>query len=118
MVNKKAEIIRVYLPPDTNCLLSVADHCLRSRHYVNVIVAGKQPSLNYLAPEEAILHCTRGIGIWEWASNDDGDPDVVMACCGDIPTLETLAAVDILRQRASHAADPRGQRGRPDAPPA
>ncbi|MGA8015443.1 MAG: phosphoketolase family protein [Candidatus Dormiibacterota bacterium] len=98
VVNKKAEIIRVYLPPDTNCLLSVADHCLRSRHYVNVIVAGKQPSLNYLAPDAAILHCTRGIGIWEWASNDDGDPDVVMACCGDIPTLETLAAVDILRR--------------------
>ncbi len=98
VVNKKAEIIRVYLPPDTNCLLSTADHCLRSRHYVNVIVAGKQPSLNYLGPEEAILHCTRGIGIWEWASNDEGDPDVVMGCCGDVPTLETLAAVDILRR--------------------
>ncbi len=97
VVNKKAEVIRVYLPPDTNCLLSVADHCLRSRHYVNVIVAGKQPSLNYLSMEEATLHCTRGIGIWDWASNDDGEPDVVMACCGDIPTLETLAAVDILR---------------------
>ena len=96
-VNKKAEVIRVYLPPDTNCLLSVADHCLRSRQYVNVIVAGKQPSLNYLSMNDAILHCTRGIGIWDWASNDDGDPDVVMACCGDIPTLETLAAVDILR---------------------
>jgi xylulose-5-phosphate/fructose-6-phosphate phosphoketolase len=98
VVNKKAEVIRVYLPPDTNCLLSVGDHCLRSRHYVNVIVAGKQPSLNYLSMEEAILHCTRGIGIWDWASNDGGDPDVVMGCCGDIPTLETLAAVDILRQ--------------------
>ncbi|HTW08379.1 MAG TPA: phosphoketolase family protein [Acidimicrobiales bacterium] len=97
VVNKKAEVIRVYLPPDTNCLLSVADHCLRSRQYVNVIVAGKQPSLNYLSMDEAILHCTRGIGIWEWASNDDGDPDVVLACCGDIPTLETLAAVDLLR---------------------
>jgi len=97
VVNKKAEVIRVYLPPDTNCLLSVADHCLRSRHYVNVIVAGKQPSLNYLTMDEATLHCTRGIGIWDWASNDDGEPDVVMACCGDIPTLETLAAVDILR---------------------
>jgi xylulose-5-phosphate/fructose-6-phosphate phosphoketolase len=97
VVNKKAEVIRVYLPPDTNCLLSVADHCLRSRQYVNVIVAGKQPSLNYLSMDEAVLHCTRGIGIWDWASNDDGDPDVVMACCGDIPTLETLAAVDILR---------------------
>jgi xylulose-5-phosphate/fructose-6-phosphate phosphoketolase len=98
VVNKKAEIIRVYLPPDANCLLSVTDHCLRSRDYVNVIVAGKQPSLDYLSMDDAILHCTRGIGIWEWASNDDGDPDVVMACCGDIPTLETLAAVDILRR--------------------
>jgi xylulose-5-phosphate/fructose-6-phosphate phosphoketolase len=98
VVNKKAEVIRVYLPPDTNCLLSVADHCLRSHNYVNVIVAGKQPSLNYLAMDDAVLHCTRGIGIWDWASNDDsGEPDVVMACCGDIPTLETLAAVDILR---------------------
>jgi xylulose-5-phosphate/fructose-6-phosphate phosphoketolase len=99
VVNKKAEIIRVYLPPDANCLLSVADHCLRSRHYVNVVVAGKQPALNYLSMEEAVLHCTRGIGIWEWASSDDGgEPDVVLACCGDIPTLETLAAVDLLRR--------------------
>ena len=98
VVNKKAEVIRVYLPPDTNCLLSVADHCLRSRHYVNVIVAGKQPSLNYLSMQDAVLHCTRGIGTWDWASNDEGDPDVVMACCGDVPTLETLAAVDILRR--------------------
>jgi xylulose-5-phosphate/fructose-6-phosphate phosphoketolase len=98
VVNKKAEIIRVYLPPDTNCLLSVADHCLRSRHYVNVIVAGKQPQLNYLSMDDAILHCTRGIGIWEWASNDEGEPDVVMACCGDVPTLEVLAAVAILRE--------------------
>jgi xylulose-5-phosphate/fructose-6-phosphate phosphoketolase len=98
VVNKKAEIIRVYLPADTNCLLSVADHCLRSRHYVNVIVAGKQPQLNYLSMDDAILHCTRGIGIWEWASNDEGEPDVVMACCGDVPTLEVLAAVAILRQ--------------------
>ena len=97
VVNKKAGVIRVYLPPDTNCLLSVADHCLRSRQYVNVIVAGKQPSLNYLSMPDAVLHCTRGIGIWDWASNDGGDPDVVMACCGDVPTLETLAAVDILR---------------------
>ncbi len=98
VVNKKAEIIRVYLPPDTNTLLSVADHCLRSRHYVNVMVAGKQPQLNYLSMNDAVLHCTRGIGIWEWASNDEGDPDVVLACCGDVPTLETLAAVAILRQ--------------------
>jgi xylulose-5-phosphate/fructose-6-phosphate phosphoketolase len=97
VVNKKAEIIRIYLPPDTNCLLSVGDHCLRSRHYVNVIVAGKQPALNYLSAEEAVLHCARGVGIWEWASNDDGDPDVVLACCGDIPTLETVAAAAILR---------------------
>jgi len=97
VVNKKAEIIRVYLPPDTNCLLSVADHCLRSRHYVNVIVAGKQPALAYLPMEDAILHCTRGVGIWEWASNDGDDPDVVLACCGDIPTLEILAAASICR---------------------
>jgi xylulose-5-phosphate/fructose-6-phosphate phosphoketolase len=100
VVNKKAEIIRVYLPPDANTLLSVADHCLRSRDYVNVIVAGKQPALQYLSMEEAILHCTRGIGIWEWASNDaDSEPDVVLACCGDVPTLETLAAAAILRER-------------------
>jgi xylulose-5-phosphate/fructose-6-phosphate phosphoketolase len=100
VTNKKAEIIRVYLPPDTNCLLSVADHCLRSRNYVNVIVAGKQPALNWLAMDDAILHCTRGIGIWTWASSDHGEePDVVMACAGDIPTLETLAAVDLLRDR-------------------
>jgi xylulose-5-phosphate/fructose-6-phosphate phosphoketolase len=100
VVNKKAEIIRVYLPPDANCLLSVADHCLRSRHYVNVIVAGKQPALQYLSMDEAILHCTRGLGIWEWASTDEGsEPDVVLACCGDVPTLETLAAAGILRER-------------------
>jgi xylulose-5-phosphate/fructose-6-phosphate phosphoketolase len=99
VVNKKAEIIRVYLPPDANTLLSVADHCLRSRHYVNVIVAGKQPELNYLSMDDAIVHCTRGLGIWEWASNDDeGEPDVVLACCGDVPTLETLAAASILRE--------------------
>jgi len=99
VVNKKAEIIRVYFPPDANCLLSVADHCLRSRHYVNVIVAGKQPSLNWLSMDDAILHCTRGIGIWDWASNDQGgEPDVVLACCGDVPTLETLAAVDLIRR--------------------
>jgi xylulose-5-phosphate/fructose-6-phosphate phosphoketolase len=100
VVNKKAEIIRVYLPPDANCLLSVADHCLRSRDYVNVIVAGKQPALDYLSMDDAITHCTRGIGIWEWASNDEGaEPDVVLACCGDIPTLETLASTAILRER-------------------
>jgi xylulose-5-phosphate/fructose-6-phosphate phosphoketolase len=97
-VNKKADIVRVYLPPDTNTLLSVAEHCLRSRHYVNVIVAGKQPALQWLDMGSAIEHCTNGIGIWEWASTDQGsEPDVVMACAGDIPTLETLAAVDLLR---------------------
>jgi xylulose-5-phosphate/fructose-6-phosphate phosphoketolase len=98
VVNKRAEVIRVYLPPDTNCLLSVADHCLRSRNYVNVIVAGKQPALTYLSMDEAVLHCTRGIGIWDWASNDGGEPDVVMACAGDVPTLETLAAVALIRE--------------------
>ena len=99
VVNKKAEVIRVYLPPDANTLLSVADHCLRSRHYVNVIVAGKQPALNYLPMDDAILHASRGIGVWDWASNDAGEPDVVMACAGDIPTLETLAAVSIIREQ-------------------
>ncbi|PYU80293.1 MAG: phosphoketolase [Acidobacteria bacterium] len=99
VVNKKADIVRVYLPPDANTLLSVADHCLRSRNYVNVIVAGKQPALQWLDMESAIEHCTNGIGIWQWASTDNGsEPDVVMACAGDIPTLETLAAVDLLRQ--------------------
>jgi xylulose-5-phosphate/fructose-6-phosphate phosphoketolase len=100
VANKKAEIIRVYLPPDANTLLSVADHCLRSRHYVNVVVAGKQPALQYLPMDEAVVHCTRGLGIWEWASNDEqGEPDVVLACCGDVPTLETLAAAAMLRER-------------------
>ena len=100
VVNKKADVVRVYLPPDANTLLSVTDHCLRSRHYVNVIVAGKQPALQWLDMESAIEHCTTGIGIWEWANTDNGvEPDVVMACCGDVPTLETLAAVDILRSR-------------------
>ena len=99
VINKKAEIVRVYLPPDTNTLLSVTDHCLRSRHYVNVIVAGKQPELQWLDMESAVKHCTAGIGIWEWASNDqDQEPDVVMACAGDVPTVETMAAVSILRK--------------------
>ena len=99
VVNKKAEIVRVYLPPDANCLLSVADHCLRSRDFINVIVAGKQPALQYLSMDEAILHCTRGVGIWEWASNDEGgEPDVVLACCGDVPTLETVCATALLRE--------------------
>jgi xylulose-5-phosphate/fructose-6-phosphate phosphoketolase len=99
VINKKAEVVRVYLPPDANTLLSVTNHCLRSLNYVNVIVAGKQPALQYLSMESAIKHCTAGIGIWEWASNDRGnEPDIIMACAGDIPTLETLAAVDLLRQ--------------------
>ncbi|MCW8129796.1 MAG: phosphoketolase family protein [Planctomycetota bacterium] len=99
VVNKKAEVIRVYLPPDPNCLLSVTDHCLRSRNYVNVVIAGKQPQPAWLTMDQAIKHCTAGIGIWDWASNDrGGEPDVVMACCGDVPTLETLAAVELLRE--------------------
>jgi xylulose-5-phosphate/fructose-6-phosphate phosphoketolase len=103
VINKKAEVIRVYLPPDANTLLSVIDHCLRSKNYVNVVVAGKQPELQYLDMESAIKHCTAGIGIWEWASNDRGsEPDVVMACCGDVPTMETLAAVELLRGYFPH----------------
>ncbi len=99
VVNKKADVIRVYLPPDANCLLSVADHCLRSRDYINVIVAGKQMQPQWLDMDSAIKHCTAGVGIWEWASNDqDGEPDVVMACAGDVPTIETLAAVEIMRE--------------------
>lgn len=99
VVNKKADIIRVYFPPDANTLLSVTDHCLRSRNYINVIVAGKQPEPQWLTMDQAIKHCTAGVSIWEWASNDKGaEPDVVMACCGDVPTMETLAAVDILRK--------------------
>ncbi|HST51357.1 MAG TPA: phosphoketolase family protein [Pyrinomonadaceae bacterium] len=99
VVNKKAEVVRVYLPPDANCLLSVTNHCLRSRNYINVIVSGKQPALQYLDMDAAVKHCTAGVGLWDWASNDEGaEPDVVMACAGDVPTLETLAAVDILRQ--------------------
>jgi xylulose-5-phosphate/fructose-6-phosphate phosphoketolase len=99
VVNKKAEVIRVYLPPDGNTLLSVTEHCVRSRNYVNVIVAGKQPAPQWLTMDQAIKHCTAGIGIWEWASSDQGsEPDVVMACCGDVPTLETLAAVQLMRQ--------------------
>ncbi|HNG04183.1 MAG TPA: phosphoketolase family protein [Nitrospira sp.] len=99
VVNKKAEVIRVYFPPDANCLLSVTDHCLRSRNYVNVVVAGKQPAPQWLTMDAAVKHCSAGLGIWEWASNDRGsEPDVVMACCGDVPTLETLAATDLLRR--------------------
>ena len=99
VVNKKAEVVRVYLPPDANTLLSVYDHCLRSRDYVNVVVAGKQPQASWLTMDEAIYHCTRGAGIWEFASNvpTGDDPDVVIAACGDVPTLEVLAAIDIIR---------------------
>ena len=101
VVNKKAEIVRVYLPPDANCLLSVMDHCLRSRHYVNVVIAGKHPAPQWLTMDAAVKHCAKGIGIWQWASNDQhAQPDVVMACCGDVPTLETLAAVSILREHS------------------
>jgi xylulose-5-phosphate/fructose-6-phosphate phosphoketolase len=99
LVNKKADVVRVYLPPDANTLLSVADHCLRSRHYINLIVAGKQPAPQWLTMDEAVAHCTTGVGEWKWASNDDGHPDVVLACCGDVPTMETLAAVTLLRVR-------------------
>ncbi|BCB90725.1 putative phosphoketolase [Phytohabitans suffuscus] len=99
VVNKKAEVVRVYLPPDANTLLSTMDHCLRSRHYINVVVAGKQDAPNWLSMDDAVLHCTRGLGIWDWASTDSGqEPDVVLACAGDVPTLETLAAADLLRQ--------------------
>jgi len=99
VMNKKAEVIRVYLAPDANCLLSITDHCLRSRNYVNVIVAGKQPALDYLSIDDAIAHCSRGLGIWQWAGTDEGrEPDVVLACAGDVPTLETLAAADLLRK--------------------
>src|SRR5580658_4360485 len=97
VANKKADVVRIYLPPDANCLLSVADHCLRSRNYINLIIAGKQPEWQWLDIESAVRHCTAGAGIWSWASNDAGDPDVVMACAGDVPTLETLAAVTLLR---------------------
>jgi xylulose-5-phosphate/fructose-6-phosphate phosphoketolase len=99
VANKKADIVRIYLPPDTNCLLSVADHCLRSSNYINLIVAGKQPEWQWLDMESAVRHCTNGAGIWEWAGNENGDPDVVMACAGDVPTLETLAAVTLLREQ-------------------
>jgi xylulose-5-phosphate/fructose-6-phosphate phosphoketolase len=98
VANKKADVIRVYLPPDANTLLSVADHCLRSRHYINVIVAGKQPQPTWLDIDAAALHCARGLGIWDWAGNDAGDPDVVLAAAGDVPTVEVLAATDLLRQ--------------------
>jgi xylulose-5-phosphate/fructose-6-phosphate phosphoketolase len=98
VANKKAELVRIYLPPDTNCLLSVADHCLRSRNYVNLIVAGKQPAPNWLDMDAAVAHCTAGMGTWDWAGHEADHPDVVMACAGDVPTLEILAAVSLLRE--------------------
>ncbi len=119
VVNKKADIIRVYLPPDANTALSVTDHCLRSRDFINVIVAGKHPAPQWLDMDSAIKHCTAGIGIWEWASNDRGcEPDVVMGCAGDIPTMETLAAVSLLRKYLPESEGPRGKRGGPDDAPA
>ena len=111
-------MVRLYLPPDANCLLSCFDHCIKSRNYINVMVASKHPRPQWLTMDQAVKHCTQGIGIWQWASNDQGvEPDVVMACCGDTPTLETLAAVTILRKHAP-AEDPGGQRGGPDEAPA
>ena len=100
LMNKKADVVRIYLPPDANTLLSVSDHCLRSRNYINLIVAGKQPAPQWLTIEEAVAHCTKGLGVWQWASNDEGGPEVVIACCGDVPTLEALAAVTLLRSKA------------------
>ena len=100
-MNKKAEVVRIYLPPDANCLLSVTDHCLRSRNYINVVAAGKRPAPQWLTMDQAIKHCQAGLGIWEWASNErGGDSAVVMACCGDVPTAETLAAVGLVRKHA------------------
>jgi xylulose-5-phosphate/fructose-6-phosphate phosphoketolase len=99
LLNKKADVVRIYLPPDANTLLSVADHCLRSRHYINLIVAGKQPAPQWMTMDEAVAHCTKGLGIWPWASNDEGNPELVIACCGDVPTMEALAAVCMLRER-------------------
>jgi xylulose-5-phosphate/fructose-6-phosphate phosphoketolase len=99
LMNKKADVVRIYLPPDANTLLSVSDHCLRSRNYINLIVAGKQPAPQWLTIDEAIAHCTIGLGVWPWASNDEGNPEVVMACCGDVPTMETLAAVMLLHEQ-------------------
>jgi xylulose-5-phosphate/fructose-6-phosphate phosphoketolase len=104
VANKRPEVVRVYLPPDANTLLAVTDHCLRSRHYVNVVVAGKQPALTYMEMDTARAHCARGLGIWDWASNTSNEPDVVLACAGDVPTLETLAAADILRRRLPELA--------------
>ena len=112
-MNKKAEVVRVYLPPDANCLLSVMDHCLRSRHYVNIVVAGKHAAPQWLDMDAAVRHCAAGIGIWEWASNDEGaEPDLVMAAAGDVPTLEDAGRRGDPARRICRAEDPRGQRRR------
>ena len=118
-VNKKAEVIRVYLPPDANTLLSVMEHCLGSRDYVNIVVSGKQPSPTWLGPAEAAHHCQRGLGIWEFAGSEvpGEEPDVVLACAGDVPTVETVAAAELLKAGRARAEDPGGQRGGPDAAP-
>ena len=120
VLTQRGDVVRIYLPPDANCLLSVADHCLRSRSYVNLIVIDKQPQLQWLTMDEAIEHCTRGAGIWEWAGTDDGtgDPDIVLACAGDVVTMETVAAAQILRRTAAGPARPGRQRRRPDGPAA
>ncbi len=107
VASKKADVVRIYLPPDANCLLSVADHCLRSRNYINLIVAGKQPEWQWLDIDSAVRHCTAGAGIWQWASNCNGEPDVVMACAGDVPTLETMAAVTLAARLCSGHSHPR-----------
>ena len=114
LLNKKADVVRIYLPPDANTLLSVSDHCLRSRNYINLIVAGKQPAPQWLTMDEAVAHCTTGLGVWPWASNDEGHPDVVIACCGDVPTMEALAAVTLLRARIRRHSHSLGQRGGSD----
>ena len=115
VVNKKAEIVRVYLPPDANCLLSVMDHCLRSRHYVNVVVAGKHPAPQWLSMDAAVKHCTEGIGIWQWASNDQrAEPDVVMACCRRCADAGNAGGGIHSARRAAGSQSPRCQRGRPD----
>ena len=98
LANKKASIVRMYFPPDANCLISCVDHCIKSKNYINAIVASKHPSYQWLSMDEAVKHCTKGLGIWQWASNDEDEPDVVMACCGDTPTIETLAAISILNE--------------------
>ncbi len=118
VLTQRGNVARVYLPPDANCLLSVADHCLRSRSYINLIVIDKQPQLQYLTMDEAIEHCARGAGVWDWAGTDDGisDPDIVLACAGDVVTMETVAAAEILRERLPALPDPGGQRRRPDDP--